>query len=106
LVRISGIVRDPGIEKTAMTMITNVPRDPTIGTTSIRAAVGFFLRQLCCFINHSVASAIARRERQAERVARRYFHGKKPNEVGVHRYQIGAGPADNAEMPPERSEPS
>ena len=91
-----------------MTMLTNVPREPA---PSIRTGIGALLALFCNFVNGWVATALARRERQAELAVQRYLRSREPNldsrepgEIGVYRYQIGDRPANTAEC--QRTDPS
>jgi hypothetical protein len=92
-------------KETAMTMLTNVPRGP-MAAPSIRTGVSVLWSQFRRLVNRWVAAAIARRERQAELAAQRYFGSNEPGEFGVYRYRSSASPAKTAAIPTKRTEPS
>jgi hypothetical protein len=84
--------RGVGVSKeTAMSMLTNLPRDPA-AASSRGIEAGALLMKLRRLLNRWVAGVIARRERQAELAARR-FGSIDPDEFGIYRYQADSEPA-------------
>jgi hypothetical protein len=74
-----------------MTLTNIPPGSPTEASTG--AALDVLWSLFCGLVNRGVAQAIARRERQAERVARHYPGGRPRSEIGVYRYRIADGMA-------------
>jgi uncharacterized protein YjiS (DUF1127 family) len=77
------------LENPDMTML-NIPRYPPV-TERYRTRVGSFLVWLGHLVDHLVAAAIARHERQAERVALRQFSDRELMDVGIYRGEIEHG---------------
>lgn len=62
-----------------------------IATTTpiIRRGFFIFLARLSRYINRRIATAIARRERQAALFALRRFDDRELLDIGISRYQVG-----------------
>jgi hypothetical protein len=77
-----------------MTMLINVPHH---SAPTVRTGLRVLSAQFCNLVNYWVAAALARRERQATLVVRRYLRNRDVREIGVYRYKIGDAPAHTAE---------
>jgi uncharacterized protein YjiS (DUF1127 family) len=72
-----------------MTML-NIPRYPPV-TERYRTRVGSFLVWLGHLVDHLVAAAIARHQRQAELVALRQLSDRELQDIGIYRGEIDYG---------------
>jgi uncharacterized protein YjiS (DUF1127 family) len=72
-----------------MTML-NIPRYPP-ATERYRTRVGSFLVWLGRLVDRLVAAAIARHERQAERVALLQLSDRELKDIGIYRSEIEHG---------------
>ena len=79
-----------------MTMLTNVPCNPV---PTVRTGIRVLSAQFHNLVSRWVAATLARREREAALVVRRYLHDRKVREIGVYRYKIADGVAHSAESP-------
>ena len=73
-----------------MTMLGNIPRHPLAAVRN-GSSVGGFLVWLGHFIDHLVAAAIARHERQAALAALRRLSDRELNDIGICRGEIDCG---------------
>lgn len=71
-------------------MMLNISRYPPV-TERYRTRVGSFLAWLGGLVDRMVAAAIARHERQAERVALRQFSDRELRDIGIYRGEIEHG---------------
>ena len=79
-----------------MTMLSNISRYP-LATARNRSSVGGFMVWLGRLVDHLVAAAIARHERQAELVALRQFSDRELQDIGIYRGEIEHGLDEAAE---------
>jgi uncharacterized protein YjiS (DUF1127 family) len=77
------------LEDPDMTML-NIPRYPPV-TERYRTRVGSFLVWLGRLVDRLVAAAIARHERQAERVALGQLSDRELRDIGIYRGEIEHG---------------
>jgi uncharacterized protein YjiS (DUF1127 family) len=70
-----------------MTMLSNIPRYPQ-ATARNQSSVGGFLVWLRRLVNHLVAAAIVRHQRQAELAALRKLSDRELKDIGICRGEI------------------
>jgi uncharacterized protein YjiS (DUF1127 family) len=73
-----------------MTMLSNIPHHP-LATSRNQSSVGSFLVWLGRLVDHLVAAAIARHERQAQLVALHQFSDRELKDIGICRGEIDYG---------------
>jgi len=71
-------------------MVLNIPRYPPV-TEPYRTRIGSFLVWLGGLVDRMVAAAIARHERQAERVALRQLSDRELRDIGICHGEIEHG---------------
>ena len=70
-----------------MTMLSNIPRYP-LATARNQSSVGGFLVWLRHLVDHLVAAAIVRHQRQAELAALRKLSDRELKDIGICRGEI------------------